>query len=71
MLAFRNLVQALDQMDVKNAILKGNTTRAYAFYEQLIEKRKASGSIRKSVDTRALAMLVSALNDAVMTYITE
>lgn len=107
MLAFGNLVQALDQMDflsqiealymsgieyaihhpkyaelakrfseerqmdVKNAILKGNTARAYAFYEQLIEQGKANGTIRKSVDTRALAMLVSALNDSVMAYVTE
>ena len=59
------------QMDVKNAILKGQTTRASAFYEMLIEQAKMKGTIRESVDTRAFAMLISAMNDSVMTYITE
>ena len=59
------------QMDVKNAILKGQTTRASAFYEMLIEQAKMKGTLRESVDTRAFAMLISAMNDSVMTYITE
>lgn len=59
------------QMDVKQAILKGNSARAYAFYEQLIDQAKAKQTIRETVNTRALAMLISALNDSVMAYLTE
>jgi AcrR family transcriptional regulator len=59
------------QMDVKNAILKGNSAKAYSFYEQLIGQAKAKHTIREDVNTRALAMLISALNDSVMAYITE
>lgn len=59
------------QIDVKNAILKGNTARASAFYEMLIEQAKTKGTIRETVDTRAFAMLISAMNDSVMSYISE
>lgn len=59
------------QIDVKNAILKGNTARASAFYEMLIEQAKTKGTIRETVDTRAFAMLISAMNDSVMSYTSE
>lgn len=59
------------QIEVKQAILKGNSARAYVFYEQLIDQAKAKGTVRESVNTKALAMLISALNDSVMTYLTE
>lgn len=56
---------------VKQSVLKGNTQKAYSFYEQLIDKAKERGSVKKSVNTRALALLIQALNDAVLEYMTE
>ncbi len=56
---------------VKQSVLKGNTQKAYSFYEHLIEGAKEKGSVKKNVNTLALALLVQALNDAVLSYITE
>jgi len=55
---------------VKQSVLKGNTQKAYTFYEHLIEKAKKQGTVKKQIDTRALALLIQALNDAVLDYMT-
>jgi len=56
---------------VKQSVLKGNTQKAYSFYEHLIEQAKEKGTIKRTVNTLALALLIQALNDAVLAYITE
>lgn len=56
---------------VRQSVLKGNTQKAYTFYEHLIEKAKERGTVKSEIDTRALALLIQALNDAVLEYMTE
>jgi AcrR family transcriptional regulator len=53
---------------VKQSIL---TQKAYSFYETLIEKAKEQGTVKAGINTRALALLIGALNDAVLEYMTE
>lgn len=56
---------------VKESVLKGNNPKAYSFYETLIEKAKEKGTVKLSINTRALALLIVALNDAVLDYMID
>jgi AcrR family transcriptional regulator len=60
-----------EKSDLKELILEGNELKAYMFYETLIEKAKKNGSVRESVNTRALAMLIHSLNNSVAEYMLE
>ncbi len=60
-----------EKPELRQHILEENESKAYMFYESLIEKAKSGGSVRKSVDTRALAMLIHSLNRSVAEYMME